>query len=135
MSVPIYNKEVKLSSDKEFYKYMMELATIELSKDENKKRMYSIRKLMRAYKNKGVVFKYTREYGADSFIKGGKRYYLYPNFLIEQRKGDNTLRVVYIIKSGGDTIKLAKSRSEYLGIGTECRVYLEGMNLRTALAK
>lgn len=134
MSNSVYSKEIKTESNKEFYQEMMKLEQTELSKPDNKKRKYAIHRLMKNYKNKGVRIMYKSEMGANTFIKNGKKYYLYTNFLVEQRKGDNVLRIVYLVKSGGDTIKLAVEKCKYLGIEDECRVYLEGMNLRTAVS-
>lgn len=128
-----YTLVKEMDSEFERNKLMMTIAQKELMRDDNRKRMAIVNSTIRDLKRSGN-FKHDNEFGGTKIQFKGRTFYLYPNMLVEVKKGDTTLRIVYIVKPNKDTIKLAKEKCRALGLVTEKRnivsVYLESMNLQ-----
>lgn len=127
-----YTKVIELGSKNEWKTEMMKLVQSELLKEDNRKRMGVVNAKLRDLKRSGR-FKAGSDLGGTVVMHKNRKYYFYPNMLVEERKNDNTLRIVYLVGQNRDTIKLAREKCRALGLlesNAVTSIFIESMNLQ-----
>lgn len=127
-----YTKVIELGSRNEWKTTMMKLAQSELLKEDNRKRMGIVNGKLRDLKRSGR-YKATSDLGGTVVLHKNRKYYFYPNMLVEERKNDDTLRIVYLVGQNRDTIKLAREKCKALGLiesNAVTSIFIESMNLQ-----
>lgn len=112
--------------------YVMSLAQKESVEPEYNKRIQRISDNINHNQNflKQHNINYRRAMGGFVFIKNNREYLLYPTFLVERlTPNDDKVRIVYHYGKG-DTYETIVKKCKFLNIYPECKLIIEGMNLK-----
>lgn len=125
----IYSQVIELGETNYKHK-VMELMKESLEDDRNKRKLWNLNSKIKGNRRLGKKIYYRGvELGMYSIEHGGRLYYLTPFIGIEY-SNDNRVRVLYQIKDGKDTIKLAREKLRYLGLENKVSEIIESMSLR-----
>lgn len=125
----IYSQVIELGESNYKHK-VMEILKKSLEDDRNKRKLANLNSLIKVNRRMGKKLYYRGvELGMYSIEHGGKLYYLTP-FLGIEYSNDKRIRVLYQIKEGRDTIKLARQKLKYIGLEPKVSEILETMSLR-----
>lgn len=125
----IYSQVIELGETNYKHK-VMELMKESLEDDRNKRKLWNLNSKIKSNRRLGKKIYYRGvELGMYSIEHGGRLYYLTPFIGIEY-SNDNRVRVIYQIKDGKDTIKLAREKLRYLGLENKVSEIIESMSLR-----
>lgn len=126
----LYSSIIELKG-RNYNHVVMELMKESLEDLKNKKKLANLNSLIKRNKKMGKKLYYSGvNLGMYNIKHNNKGYYITPFLCIEYSQ-DGFIRIVYQIKEGKDTIKLAKEKLRFLQLDTKVSEVIDTMSLQT----